>query len=255
MFAKGVTCSDCHDPHGQKLRAEGNAVCTQCHEPATYEARTHHFHVPSSKAGECVSCHMPLVTYMVVDPRHDHSFRVPRPDLAATLGTPDVCTDLPHRQAGRLGRSRDRHGSGRARSFQTFGEAFHAADRGAPRPRRSLPTSRATRRSRRSCGRVRLRARARPRPTGRPSCRFRRSGCSGARGRRRSGRRAIRHRLVAPLARLLRDPTRQVRMEAVRSLAGPAEMRFADADRAAFAPRSTTTSPCSATMPIVAKPT
>ena len=25
MFAKGVTCSDCHDPHSLKLRAPGNA--------------------------------------------------------------------------------------------------------------------------------------------------------------------------------------------------------------------------------------
>jgi len=30
--------------------------------------------------------------YMVVDPRRDHSFRVPRPDLAVKLGTPDPCT-------------------------------------------------------------------------------------------------------------------------------------------------------------------
>ena len=30
----GVRCSDCHDPHALELRAEGNAVCTQCHSPA-----------------------------------------------------------------------------------------------------------------------------------------------------------------------------------------------------------------------------
>ena len=30
-------------------------------------------------------------TYMVVDPRHDHSFRVPRPDLSVKLGTPNAC--------------------------------------------------------------------------------------------------------------------------------------------------------------------
>ena len=32
-------------------------------------------------------------TYMVVDPRHDHSFRVPRPDLSLELGAPDACSD------------------------------------------------------------------------------------------------------------------------------------------------------------------
>ena len=99
MFAKGVTCSDCHDPHSQKLRAEGNALCEQCHLPAKYDAKAHHFHDPASKAGQCTTCHMPVVTYMVADPRHDHSFRVPRPDLSATLGTPDGQATIKARRA------------------------------------------------------------------------------------------------------------------------------------------------------------
>jgi tetratricopeptide (TPR) repeat protein len=36
---------------------------------------------------------------MVIDKRHDHSFRVPRPDLTVELGTPNACNDchaLPH---------------------------------------------------------------------------------------------------------------------------------------------------------------
>jgi predicted Zn-dependent protease len=32
-------------------------------------------------------------TYMVVDPRRDHSFRVPRPDLSAALRSPNACND------------------------------------------------------------------------------------------------------------------------------------------------------------------
>ena len=31
MFAAGVTCGDCHEPHGAKLRAPGDGVCLQCH--------------------------------------------------------------------------------------------------------------------------------------------------------------------------------------------------------------------------------
>ena len=31
MFAAGVTCSDCHDPHSAKLKLEGDKVCLQCH--------------------------------------------------------------------------------------------------------------------------------------------------------------------------------------------------------------------------------
>jgi len=34
MYAHGVTCSDCHNPHSGSLRAEGNAVCATCHLPA-----------------------------------------------------------------------------------------------------------------------------------------------------------------------------------------------------------------------------
>ncbi len=34
MYAHGVSCTDCHEPHGGELVAEGNAVCAQCHSPA-----------------------------------------------------------------------------------------------------------------------------------------------------------------------------------------------------------------------------
>jgi tetratricopeptide (TPR) repeat protein len=36
---------------------------------------------------------MPARTYMVVDDRRDHSFRIPRPDLSASIGTPNACTN------------------------------------------------------------------------------------------------------------------------------------------------------------------
>jgi Tfp pilus assembly protein PilF len=36
---------------------------------------------------------MPDRTYMVVDPRRDHSFRIPRPDLSVRLGVPNACND------------------------------------------------------------------------------------------------------------------------------------------------------------------
>ncbi len=35
---------------------------------------------------------MPGATYMVIDPRRDHSLRVPRPDLSVKYGTPNACT-------------------------------------------------------------------------------------------------------------------------------------------------------------------
>jgi hypothetical protein len=103
MYAEGVRCSDCHEPHALELRAEGNAVCTQCHSPAgnerfptlrqaLYDDPAHHFHPVGSEGAECASCHMPREVYMGVDGRRDHSFRVPRPDLSLTTGVPNACT-------------------------------------------------------------------------------------------------------------------------------------------------------------------
>ena len=92
MHRAGVTCSDCHAPHSAKLRAEGNAVCAQCHLPARYDSPKHHFHKPGAKGSACVDCHMPQTTYMVIDPRRDHSLRVPRPDQSVSLGVPNACT-------------------------------------------------------------------------------------------------------------------------------------------------------------------
>jgi tetratricopeptide (TPR) repeat protein len=92
MYAKGVTCSDCHDPHSGKLLAQGNAVCTACHLQAKYDTSEHHHHPPGSPGAACVACHMPPTIYMVIDPRHDHSLRVPRPDLSVKFGTPNACT-------------------------------------------------------------------------------------------------------------------------------------------------------------------
>jgi predicted CXXCH cytochrome family protein len=93
MYAAGVTCSDCHDPHAGRLRAEGNAVCATCHPPARFDGPQHHFHPAGTPGARCVSCHMIERVYMGVDARRDHGFRVPRPDLGAKLGTPDACTD------------------------------------------------------------------------------------------------------------------------------------------------------------------
>jgi hypothetical protein len=52
----------------------------------------HHHQQPGSAAAQCVNCHMPTKTYMVVDVRRDHSFRVPRPDLSVALSRPNACT-------------------------------------------------------------------------------------------------------------------------------------------------------------------
>ncbi len=93
MYAEQVRCSDCHNPHSLELKFTGNRLCTECHLPGKYDSPTHHHHPAESPGAQCIECHMPLRTYMVIDGRRDHSFHIPRPDLSVLLGTPNACND------------------------------------------------------------------------------------------------------------------------------------------------------------------
>ena len=91
MYQAGVVCKDCHEPHSSKVYVDGNALCYRCHMASEYGPRKHHFHDPAKEGASCFECHMHERTYMVVDPRRDHSIRIPRPDLSDKLGTPNAC--------------------------------------------------------------------------------------------------------------------------------------------------------------------
>jgi predicted CXXCH cytochrome family protein len=128
MFAAGVTCGDCHEPHAAKLRALGDGVCLQCHAPDKYAAESHQRHGSANPPLACASCHMSERTYMVVDRRHDHSFRVPRPDLSVNLGTPNACNDCHADKSAQWAVSAIEawHGTNR-KGWQRYAEAFHSA--------------------------------------------------------------------------------------------------------------------------------
>lgn len=115
MFAKGVRCSDCHNPHSGELKVAGNGVCLQCHNTVgkttvpgvdgsglkakNYDSPEHHHHQQGGAGAQCVDCHMPGKLFMVNDLRHDHGFTLPNPSLAARIGNSDAClgchADLP----------------------------------------------------------------------------------------------------------------------------------------------------------------
>ncbi|WP_116131662.1 multiheme c-type cytochrome [Tropicimonas sp. IMCC34043] len=145
MNANGVRCSDCHDVHSGQRYAEGNGICLACHSPAgnprfpslrlaDYDTPEHHFHEQGSEGAQCVSCHMIKRTYMGIDGRRDHSFRIPRPDLTIATGAPNACTDChategPYWAAAEI-EKRFPDPIHRGASFAT---TFHAAEQGDPR--------------------------------------------------------------------------------------------------------------------------
>ena len=102
-YQQGVRCTECHNPHTARLHEYGNGLCNRCHGTAPsqqyetvklndYDTTAHHFHEQGTPGGQCVECHMPETKYMVVDPRRDHKFQIPRPDLSVKLGIPNSCS-------------------------------------------------------------------------------------------------------------------------------------------------------------------
>ncbi|HEX7217255.1 MAG TPA: cytochrome c3 family protein [Methylomirabilota bacterium] len=237
MFQRGVTCSDCHDPHSGQLRAAGSQVCLGCHSADKYTAATHHFHPPGSSGADCLGCHMPTTTYMVVDPRRDHSLRVPRPDLSVTLGVPNACSrchaDRPAAWAAKQVETWYGH---TPRGYQRYAEALAAGAAGAPG----------------SGGLLEAVARDGDQPAiARASALARRAPASPGAGDlirsalkdgdplvRRAAAAALEGvepaRRVEPLAPLLDDSVRAVRLEVARLLAGAPREHLTDAQRAAF---------------------
>jgi len=149
MQAAGMRCSHCHEAHSLKLRVPGNAVCTTCHTagppPAlshvdmrglkamAYDAPAHHFHKPGGPGSRCVDCHAPAKNYMVVDPRRDHSFRIPRPDLSVKLGTPNACNVCHADRSPKWAADAIARWYGPAlRKEPHYGEALHAGRTGKP---------------------------------------------------------------------------------------------------------------------------
>jgi len=133
MYAAGVVCSDCHDPHALQLPDDPDVICLRCHRADLYAVPDHHHHQWRSTGSSCVACHMLARYYMVVDLRHDHSFRVPRPDLTLAIGTPNTCTDChADRPASWAAEAAARwYGTGRSEEVH-YGEILDAGRQSAP---------------------------------------------------------------------------------------------------------------------------
>ena len=238
MHAQGVTCSDCHEPHSLKLRVSGNGVCAQCHQPAKFDIPQHTHHAAGTPGAACAACHMPTTTFMQVDPRHDHSLRIPRPDLSAKLGMPNACNNCHNRQTPQWAAAAIQQWTGKPPAgFQHFADALHAGSAAGPGARGALLTviddqtqpaiARASAIERLGHLLTPATMGAVTRALNDPDAVVRLAAVEALAGTEVTTRQRY-------LARMLDDPVRAVRIEAARTLAGAPEQGLPAGIRPAF---------------------
>lgn len=239
MHAAGVVCSDCHDPHALRIEGAPDAACGRCHRPEVFAAPAHHHHRPGTPGARCVECHMPARTYMLVDPRRDHSFRVPRPDLGARLGTPDACTGCHADRDARWAARAAQRWYGPARAAEPhWAEALHAGRRRLPGAAHALAAlaGDAARPGIVRATALRLLREADPPPPEALLARAAGDADPLVRMAAAEAAEALEPRARLVVARpLLRDPLLGVRSEAARVLAGVPPGPWAPGERAALA--------------------
>ncbi|MCX7303732.1 MAG: multiheme c-type cytochrome [Hyphomicrobiales bacterium] len=250
MARAGVTCLDCHSAHEATLKAEGNAVCTQCHTEAaqerfanfhpngSFDTPQHTHHPVGSPGAECANCHMPRRAYMKVDPRRDHSIVIPRPDLSMAYGTPNGCTTCHSGEtnAWAAGKLDEWYGAS-WRQRPTIAHAFAAAERNDPA---ALEALRKLVTDREQSALVRGSALAEMgRVGGEAAAADVRNAAQAAEPLIRLGAAEAAGELPPPLRReaigsLLADKTRAVRFAAVRALASTPSLELLGDQRTAF---------------------
>ena len=242
MYAAGVTCSNCHEPHSLKLRAEGNAVCAQCHLPSAFDTAGPPF--PHGGPARQPMRRLPHAGQDLHGGRPAPRSRLSRPAPGPRPPGPARRMPAPAAMPARTRpgpRRASPSGTGPNRRREpVFGQALAADRRPRRRARRSvwsgLPTIRPPRRSpapRRVAG-----AGASSRPAGVRRDPARRSadhgpdGPSGARSARLADARSAAAR-PAGCCRCVDDPVRAVRLDAARVLAPVPTLDLPPSQRAA----------------------
>ena len=246
MYRMGVACSNCHDPHSAKPKLQGNALCTQCHQPQPnpafpsaaghFDTAQHHHHPQGTRGAQCTACHMPAKNYMVLQPRPDHSIRIPRPDLTLTLGTPNACNQCHEKKSAQWAADALAKWVGTPKRPPHYGEVFAAARRGAAESAQALAVLAG---DAAQPGIVRATAIDMLRGETAVGIDQRIAATRDADAELRAAAAASLEVLpaslrVPTLAPLLQDPVRAVRIAAARSLASLPPAQFEPATRAAF---------------------
>lgn len=96
---EGLGCGHCHDMHGDdpvgQVRAgrAGEGACVNCHPRDELSSGSDRGHGGHGDAVDCLGCHMPRITYGLLEGMITH--RISSPDPAAWVGRadqPDACT-------------------------------------------------------------------------------------------------------------------------------------------------------------------
>lgn len=94
-----ISCITCHSMHGGdpkgmiKERNRGNAACVTCH-PKLGDAGglvSHTGHAANSSGSSCYECHMPKITFGVMEAHRTHDISIPRPGDTIAIGKPNAC--------------------------------------------------------------------------------------------------------------------------------------------------------------------
>ncbi len=103
MFAAGVTCSDCHEPHSAKLRAPGEGVCLQCH--ASEQIRERRASSPRRRRPGADLRVVPYAGPHLHGGRSAPRSRLPRPATRSVgqARNAECLQRLPRRQVGAMG--------------------------------------------------------------------------------------------------------------------------------------------------------
>lgn len=98
-FQKGnLTCLSCHEAHGGDPKGmitdqmRGPAACVSCHESIVKDAATHAKHKAGASGTDCYACHMPKITYGLLDVHPTHRITNPDPSRAWRYDMPEACT-------------------------------------------------------------------------------------------------------------------------------------------------------------------
>lgn len=93
-----LTCTSCHNAHGGDPAGmidplmRTNEGCLQCHEDMRADVTAHTKHAVDSTGSACYACHMPDITYGLLNIHPTHHIENPEPAKAWRYDMPEACT-------------------------------------------------------------------------------------------------------------------------------------------------------------------